>query len=397
MNFPEFENIYLLLEKHLQGKLSPVEQQALEQWLDASPENLSFFRSIDDPATLLESIRLFYEVRQNMRARLELSIPELREMKATAASMTPVVFLKKRWFRYAAVITVMLSCAGYYWYSQRTVTGSNAEKQPPLAVAIQPGGNKAYLTLADGSMIMLDTAANGQLLQQGNTRILKLAGGAIAYETNGETSSAKNGMNTMTTPPGGQYQLTLPDGTKVWLNAASSITYPTAFTGTNRTVSVTGEAYFEVAKKAHQIFTVALQGMTVRALGTSFNINAYSEEPVISTTLMEGVVEISGRQLTPGQQLQMKDNKIVQVLQADLEQTIAWKNGFFRFNRTDIKTVMRQIARWYDVEVLYEGKIPTDRFVGELPMNAPVEEVLRALGKIQVHFRIEGKKIVVTP
>lgn len=316
--------------------------------------------------------------------------------------------IRMAWWAAAAILIVAVAIGFLVTSSKNEKQDSAVIKNESIKNDLAPGGNKAILTLADGTSIVLDSASEGALAQQGTSNIVKLANGKIAYETLG-TSVREVLMNTMSTPRGGQYKLRLPDGTDVWLNAASSITYPTAFINGERNVSVTGEVYFEVAKDKSKPFHVTVKSgssdMKIEVLGTHFNINAYDDESSIKTTLLEGSVKVAlgaeSSLLKPGQQSVVQQNKstnnIAVLSNVNLDEVIAWKDGYFQFNRADIKTVMRQIARWYDVEVVYEGAIPKDKFVGDLPMDANASQVLRTLEKVQVHFRIEGKKIIVTP
>jgi transmembrane sensor len=257
------------------------------------------------------------------------------------------------------------------------------------------------LTLADGSQIMLDSAANGVLAQQGNTNIVKQQDGQLSYNSKGIPEAAI-AYNTLTTPPGGQYKLTLPDGSKVWLNAASSIKYPTAFIGNTRQVETTGEVYFEIAKDASKPFKVLQNEMEVEVLGTHFNINGYIDEAVFRTTLLEGSIKITTPKgndiLKPGQQAQVQKTGVVKIINdADLEETMAWKDGNFYFENSDIYTVMRQIARWYDVDVTYKGTV-SKHFLGTISRNVNLSQVLSMLQQTgEVKFKIEGRKVIVMP
>ena len=326
--------------------------------------------------------------------------------------------IKRVWWAAAALIIMSVGIGFLVVSSKNEKQEVAVIKNEPAKNSIVPGSNKAILTLADGTSIVLDSTAEGTVAKQGVSNIVKLENGKIAYEIKG-SSVNEVFMNTMSTPRGGQYKLRLPDGTDVWLNAASSITYPTAFTSAERNVSVTGELYFEVAKDKSRPFHVTVKSgsahqkdMEIEVLGTHFNINAYEDESSIRTTLFEGSVKVAlGEEnslLKPGQQSvinsareitgqQNKSAAITILKDINLEEVIAWKDGYFQFKRADIQTVMRQISRWYDVDVVYEGAIPKDRFVGDLPMDANISQVLRTLEKVQVHFRIEGKKIIVTP
>ncbi len=307
-------------------------------------------------------------------------------------------FLQRYWWAAACLILLI---AGAYYLSRQTQQPVMVNRAPVKDVA--PGGNRAVLTLSDGSEITLDSAGNGVLAQQGNTRITKLNNGQLAYSGAGNPEG-KILYNTMSTPLGGQYQLILPDGTGVWLNAASSISYPTAFTGNERSVTVTGEAYFEVVKNEKMPFRVKAGNTTIDVLGTHFNINAYKDEASINTTLLEGAVRVNvsqqQQQLRPGQQARVPANgaSIQVVDHADISEVMAWKAGFFSFNDADLPTVMRQLSRWYNVEVKYEGNIPQRVFTGEIGRNLTLSQVLKGLTKTRIKYRIEnGNRIVIQP
>lgn len=313
-----------------------------------------------------------------------------------------------QWFKIsaaAAAILVLFSISIYFFLN-------NQNNQPPVAQIInkdiKPGGNKAILTLANGQQIVLTDVKNGQLAQQGNLIIHKTKDGLVVYSSSSATSQtgkAKSkgaiAYNTISTPRGGQYQVILPDGSHVWLNAASSIKYPTTFAGNIRKVEITGEAYFEVVHNAAKPFRVSSNGQTVDVLGTHFNINAYNDEQVIKTTLLEGSVRVTAnnniRVLKPGEQSRLALDGDLKVNEANLAEAIAWKNGLFYFENTSLQNVMRQLARWYEVEIDYEGKIPDRTFTGKIHRDVNVSEVFEILKFTNVTFKIDGKKIVVTP
>jgi ferric-dicitrate binding protein FerR (iron transport regulator) len=276
---------------------------------------------------------------------------------------------------------------------------------------VPPGSNRASLTLANGAVLLLDSTAN-QVIQQGATTV-RQQGGQLQYDVQGAAGATS--YNTLATPRGGQFQVSLPDGTKVWLNAASSIKYPTAFTGAERKVEITGEAYLEVATlrgaagQKIPFKVMAGNACEIEVLGTHFNINTYTDEPAIKTTLLEGRVKVINRQapagneasaiLRPGQQAQvaLRDAKIHVVDDCDTEQVIAWKNGAFSFDNKSLEEVMRQLARWYDIDVVYEGKPPAVTFVGEMGRDVHLSKVLVFLRESRVSFRMEaGKRLVVT-
>ncbi len=337
--------------------------------------------------------------------------------RPTTRSHTSLRYRNLRWWTAAAAL--ILLAGGIWFYRTGLPAPSAIAGSHPLNRDAAPGGNRAILTMADGSTILLDSAATGQLALQGHTKVLKLNSGLLVYNSidpshpaNSTSPAANNSAdrgslvyNTITTPRGGQYQVLLPDGTKVWLNAASSLKFPTAFTGKERTVELTGEAYFEVAANAHLPFMVqANEGMKVQVLGTHFNLNAYRDEPMAKTTLLEGSIRISNgtdtHLLTPGQQAVLNNNSSgIQVSNdADLDEAVAWKNGMFIFNSLPLEAIMRQMERWYDVEVSYEGNIKNVSFNGQISRYSNASKMLDMLATTgEVHFKIENKKIIVRP
>jgi len=250
--------------------------------------------------------------------------------------------------------------------------------------------------------MLLDSLGNGVVTTQNGTKVL-LQNGQLVYKTDNSVKTAI-GYNTMTTPKGRQFQLVLPDGSKVWLNAASSIRYPTVFTGNERKVEVTGEAYFEVVKNSTSPFRVKINDEAeVEVLGTHFNVNSYMNEESINTTLLEGSVSVknsSGKLiLQPGQQARVAGNEKIKLFaEVDVEKVMAWKNGVFNFQDATLEEVMRQLERWYDIDVVYEKNIPRLEFYGKMGRDLSLAAVLRGLEKSNVHFRIEdGRKLVVLP
>jgi len=267
---------------------------------------------------------------------------------------------------------------------------------------IPPGGNKAVLTLGNGSRIILDSAQNGILGQQGKTTIVKTDSGKLAYNASTEKLNTKTTAvvyNTLTTPRGGQYQLTLLDGTRVWLNAASSIIYPTAFNGTSREVEVSGEVYFEVQHNAKMPFKVKVNNELIEDIGTSFNINAYTDESGMRITLVQGAINVlttaGSRQISPNEQALILNDQLTVIKEVDVNKVIAWKKGLFEFNQTTLPVIMRQISRWYDVDIYYEGTVSTETFGGGISRNLPLSDVLKLLETNGVKFRLEGKQLFV--
>lgn len=387
------KNIAVLIEKFQTGQLSTEEESLLNDWYHSFNDSQI---DIIDVENLTEN-----QLAQRIKLRLDETIKDKRKLKvATNAS---------RWKLTAAAasIVVILSIGSYFIFSPKTIKKEIAKtniRKPSMKNDIAPGGNRATLTLSDGSTIILDSASNGTISKQGNIKVEKLANGLLAYSQNGKqiTENDEAFYNTITTPRGGQYHVTLSDGSQVWLNAASSIRFPVAFTGTERRVEITGETYFEVAKNAAMPFRVKAASSEVEVLGTHFNVNAYDDEAVIKTTLLEGKVKVSvpnqvARFLQPGQQAAInKEGKIGVLDNADIEEVMAWKNGRFQFSSADLKSILRQISRWYDVDIEYKGNVNL-HFTGQLTRNDSVSKVFEILELTgEVHFRIDNKKIVVS-
>ncbi|MEO9021165.1 MAG: FecR domain-containing protein [Ginsengibacter sp.] len=324
-------------------------------------------------------------------------------------------FIRKyhlKWWAAAAILIVLAGSA--YLFSRSMGTGDNIKviaQSKPIMNDLAPGHEGAILTLANGETIILDSAHNGLLANQGNTNILK-ENGKVRYQDR-DNAGSEIMYNTMTTPKGRQYQLILSDGSKVWLNAASSITYPTAFNGKERRVSVTGEVYFEIKHLSFNSVTgeeavpffvdynsSPNKSGEIKVMGTHFNVMDYDDERTVKTTLLEGSVKVTENNKTvtikPGEQAVLnKDKNTVSVVDADVDEAVAWKNGFFNFKSATIETIMRQVERWYDVEVVYNGVKPMGHYRGEVPMNVNASEMLKVLEVSGIHFKIDGKKIIV--
>lgn len=303
--------------------------------------------------------------------------------------------------RASAAIVFLVMGFGLYQYITSTVEEDRPTINELATTAIVPGGDKAILTLANGAKVFLDDTQHGELAAEGTVRLLQADGGQLIYRT----SEAHNGQQTMaynalTTPRGGQYRLVLDDGTKVWVNASSSIRYPISFAGEKRTVELTGEAYFEVAEDKEHPFVVIVNGTRVEVLGTHFNVMGYPDEERTSTTLLEGSVKVvHGKQeqlLLPGQQAII--GKRIQLLEVDPKKAIAWKEGRFNFAGEQIETIMRKISRWYNIEVVYEGNVTKEELIGTVPRSENLREVLNTLALTGlVHFKIEGRRVTVMP
>lgn len=311
--------------------------------------------------------------------------------------------IRRRAFRWryaaAAVLLLGISVAVYLFVRQASAPTPAVVHNNTLKEDVPPGSNKAVLTLADGSAVALDSAA-GRVMQQGNTTV-HLQNGGLQYAVQGGSNPVS--YNTLVTPRGGQYRLVLSDGTKVWLNAASRLKYPTAFTGKERVVELEGQGYFEITPDAAQPFKVRVNNMEVLALGTSFDIMAYADEKTVNATLLTGAVKVSADQesrlLQPGQQAVLaQGSDIIGVSRVNTENVIAWKNGYFSFVDADIHTIMRQLSRWYDVDVSYEGGTPQGLFSGEIGRGLTLAQALKILEQARVHFRIENNRhIVILP
>ena len=387
------EKILVLIEKYQKGRATQEEKKHLNEW----------YHSYDDAEIEIIDGGNFTEdqIRDRIKMRLLQTIEQIEEPK--------IVTKAPKWKlpALAASIILLLSLGAYFLYptnsSKKEIAKTDTAKPAPMQ-DIAPGGNRAILTLADGSTIILDSASNGILSNQGNIKVEKLANGLLAYTINGKqiTENDEAFYNTISTPRGGQYHVTLSDGTKVWLNAASSIRFPVAFKGTERRVEVTGETYFEVAKNAGLPFKVKAALSEIEVLGTHFNVNAYDDETAIKTTLLEGKVKVSvanqeSRFLQPGQQSRIsKEGKIGVQDNADIEEAMAWKNGRFQFVSTDLKSILRQISRWYDVDIEYKGNVNL-HFTGQLTRNENVSKVFEKLELTgEVNFKIDNNKIIVS-
>jgi transmembrane sensor len=338
---------------------------------------------------------------------------ERTERGAPVRRLTNKLRYAKWWYAAAAVFIIAISTAV-------VVSVTNHSKRKPIIATLNevlPGGNKAILTLGNGQQIVLDSAHTGLLMLQGNARIIKTDSGTLAYTiSKGKPTDVV--YNMLTCPRGGQFKIRLPDGTDVWLNSVSSIRYPTAFPGRERKVEITGEAYFEVARDQAKPFVVEVSNMEVKVLGTSFNINSYEDEGPARTTLLDGKIAValpSDRQskksgefvvLKPGQQavaasglltggIDRETQHLTIVNDANVEQVMAWKNGFLSFKQADLTTVLRQLERWYDIDVKYAGNIPVRHFTGELSRDLTLSQVISVLSEMDVKFKIEGKTLTV--
>ncbi|HWB93560.1 MAG TPA: FecR domain-containing protein [Puia sp.] len=398
---PYSQEMLELGEKWMAGTITPEEKKRLFDWYDGFDDTEL---SLDaDQAPLFNRLKL--EMLQEIRKKIRPS---------TASATSDAGTGKVRWMArvsIAAAAIFVLAVGGWFFIIHGKTAISVAEKNPATSTEnhadIGPGSNKATLTLADGTTVTLDSAGTGNLAQQGNARVIKNGNGQIQYAATNASAARSEVYNLLSTPRGGQYRLKLQDGTDVWLNAASSIRYPTAFTGKERRVEITGEAYFEVAKNAGMPFRVSVtdaaageQATDIEVLGTEFNVNAYKDETDQVTTLIAGSVRVtrgaSAVTLRPSQQAVITTGAAIKTSRPEnIDQIIAWKNGAFEFDDADVPTIMRQISRWYDVDVQYEGKRPEDRFSGTFSRNTSLAGVLQILHISGVRLAAENKKIVI--
>jgi len=404
----------ILLKYIREEALSTEETVFLQQWLHGGEGREEMIENIKNETDWMqEGLKKMQQtphlrIWDNLSSRLE---QEGHWKAVTAAPVVPLARPVNRWWRPLAVATVLFAVAGIsFWVLQRrTVAPIGSPVQSQLAKNApdaQPGSNRAVLTLANGQQINLDSTGNGVLASQGNMNVTKLADGQLAYNKTSEDKPVSPAYNLLSTPRAGQFSLTLPDGSHVWLNNASSLRYPVSFTGSSREVELTGEAYFEIAKDASHPFRVAVHRgaatSTIEVLGTSFNIMAYDDENAERTTLVEGSVRFvhggASALLKPEEQSVLDEKGGLKTLrEVNIAEITAWKNGYFHFDHSSLETTMRQLARWYDVDVEYTGSVPPQEFVGKIQRNLPLLAVLKGLENEQVHFSLEGRKLIVRP
>jgi len=376
------QHILQIIEHLQRGDASTSEIRELDEWYEQSASNDRYADGMSPLEKSLAKDRIFTAINSRILSD-----------ETPVKKISLYNYIGK--FLVAAVVFIIAS-TGLYFYQQqqRQHTAQTAQS------AIIPGKNKAVLTLGNGKKISLTDAANGEIASQSGIKIVKTKSGQLIYEISANTDSKKLEYNSIEAPVGGQWQVVLPDQSKVWLNALSSITYPTRFINGERRVKITGEAYFEVAHQKDMPFRVQSKGQTVEVLGTHFNVAAYNDEKMMKTTLLEGSVKISNHgktaKLVPGEQAQVDDKSLKVTDNVDLDDVIAWKNGYFKFNE-NVESIMNKIARWYNVEIVYEYKPDTKiGFGGEISRNRDLKEVLQTIeysGK--VHFKTEGRRIIV--
>lgn len=380
------EEFHYLYKKYISGDCTVEEKKTLETYLEMTLPDNHWEPEFGDQE------EIFTRVHQ----RLNYSI---NKKNSPAYSVYPGLL------KIAAVILVILSSALLFWKIQQHNVITQPRDFKQVQKTIVPGSNKAYLTMADGSVVILTDSRNRKLSTQAGVQISNTTDGRLIYKhsRNDDKLSAQSAFNTITTPRGGQYQVILSDGTKVWLNSASSLKYPPFFSGKERRVYLTGEAYFEVAKNVDMPFKVSIKEMSIKVLGTHFNVISYKDEKEVKTTLLEGSVKLSSNGnealLKPGQQGILKaEQSSFNIREVTIEDEVAWKNGLFAFKNESIQTIMEEISRWYDVDVIFNEPLVRRNFGGTISRFKDVAEVLRALELTgSVHFKVEGRRIIVMP
>ncbi len=386
--------IAYLIAGYIRGSLTESEHDELDNWVEESDDNMLLFEELTDEKNIEANLEWMDKTmtEKNLeltKNKIEFN-PKYKKLKT------------KIWF-YSVAASVIILVAAFAIYKiinhkqSNQISTANIDENE-----IRPGGNKATLTLSNGSVIDLANISNGLIKQDVGTIIKKAKEGEIVYDTRSENNNRAVSYNILSTPKGGQYQVQLPDGSTVWLNAGSSLRYPTAFSTTNRTVELKGEGFFEITKDKTKPFIVKLaDGSEVKVLGTHFNIMAYENEKSEDITLLKGSVQIKKgdeiQNLTPGEQGKIISSKIILINSADTDQVIGWKNGQFVFRDADIQSIMRQVARWYDVDIKFEAA-KSEHFNATISRNEPVLKLLNILEETgEVHFKIKNKIIYVLP
>ena len=379
-----------MLDKYQDGTASSAEKTLIEEYYRRLEMAGTTELSAEEEIALRQA--MYKNITAGMVERDTVVVPFRRKNYSLAAA--------------AAVLLIAIGAGSYYWlFKVQTTHPHNNDMAKAKHHDLPPGRDAATLTLADGRTIVLDSAS-GTISKQGGATVINLNGQVSYAKAGDKTEQAQIVYNTITTARGNQYQLILADGSKVWLNSASSLRFPTAFTGDKREVELDGEGYFEVAKNAAKPFHVKTNTQDIEVLGTHFNVNAYKDEETIKTTLLEGRVKVNSaignRQsaiLKPGEQASVsqssQQSQSITVQTVDLDQVMAWKNGWFEFDSTDIKTIMRQISRWYDVDVRYEVKPNNETYGGRISRNLNLSNILKMLETYGVHYRLENKTLVV--
>jgi transmembrane sensor len=392
--------IQYLVDQYFDGACTVKEKEELAAWISRSSDDEDVRISLEQawekhkPALLMPdeiSERIIGSLFGPEKELTGISIIQWPAARTVGPS-------RWRWWAAATVLILISGVSGYRFLFDKPTK----PKMTALRHDVAPGRSAAILTIGGGKRIVLDSNTIGTVSMQGNMPVVN-AHGQLAYNLSKEKPT-ETLYNTLTTLRGNQYKLILSDGTKVWLNASSSLRFPTRFNGKCREVVLEGEAYFEVAKNGEMPFHVQVNDMEVEVLGTHFNINAYSDESTVKTTLLEGLVRIHHGKcspvLKPGEQAKLERNGDIRLIKNDpdiIDDAIAWHNGYFSFDKVDIKAVMRQLSKWYNVTVQYEGPLSKTEFGGKIERDLTLMEVLKILEKSKVHFRLEGNLLTVLP
>ncbi|WP_212001756.1 FecR domain-containing protein [Chitinophaga sp. HK235] len=366
------------IEKYLRGEASAEERALVNQWYHSfSDEQVNI-----PAATGFDKEEIFDRIQGNLQELVQQPAPSRGKVRRLWLKRTAV----------AAGVALVLG-AGLWWLriSKNAAPSQLAATQTPSPV--MPGSNKAILVLDDGSTMTLNDSLQAAI---GNAQV---NGKSLVYTPENNQNSAIQ-YNTLKTPQGGQFAVVLPDGSKAWLNAASSLKYPTSFNGQQRTVELSGEAYFEIAPDQNKPFIVQVNNMKVQVLGTSFNIMAYPEEKSIKTTLITGAVNVTNghasKQLSPGQQAASDSSQQLTITQADVNAVIAWKEGKFEFTGEAIDVALRQLARWYDLQLQFEDGIPEEHLSAVFPRNTSLENIIRMLELSGIHCKLNDRRLIVS-
>lgn len=389
-----------LLQRYLQNDLNDSEIERLADWVNSQDADHEIKALLGESWNAFETDQRIPDV--HAKAMLENILTKAKQARPRKTSGVVKNIFWKRVAVAASVMLVTLIAANYFFTKNK---GVETTVQTPANQDVKaPETNRAMITLASGQQIYLDSVGNGTMAMQGNVQIVKLANGQIGYQPASSNSTAEIIYNTLTNPRGSKVvNMVLSDGSKVWLNAGSSLTFPVAFPNSERNVSITGEAYFEIVHDASKPFIVAKKDVSVHVLGTHFNVNSYDDEDAVKVTLLEGKVNVvaggNSKIIRPGQQAQVAlfGNENIMVNQVDVEQVMAWKNGLFSFDEVGLREVMKQLERWYDVSVEYQGNIANLKFGGDIERSLSLSQVLEVLENSGVHFKIEGRKIIVLP
>jgi ferric-dicitrate binding protein FerR (iron transport regulator) len=384
-----------LISGYLFNDLNDSELKELEQWITASAENKEIFESVLDESSLENQGHVYAAV--NVDLALTKTKQQLQFVKGPEINTDRKI--KLLWKRIAAVASIFLICTiGIYYLNKGMMSGISVDLAK--SSEINPGSNNATLTLANGKKIVLSTALNGKLAHEAGVVITKAANGMLVYEISAQDEQNSVQINTLSTAKGEQYQVLLPDGTRVWLNAATSLKYPSSFSRTKeRRVELSGEAYFEVAKDKAHPFIVSTKQQSIEVLGTHFNVNSYVDEEITKTTLLEGSVKINGDVLLkPGQEALLAKSGALTIFNVDTENAVAWKNGLFVFENETLKSAMNKIARWYNVEVLYQGNnLELLTVGGSISRFDKVTDVLSLFEKAgNIQFVIKERTIIIS-